>query len=263
MKKVKFLALTMVFAIMLMGVGYAAWNDIITINTTVKTAQFDIQFCADKMDKGVIDHQVPRYDGDANIRESQLYGLEATIGNNPDIVNVTVENMYPGAIFWVKTQVKNLGDIEATLNGLKINAPDNPLVNYLQVTGYYNNIAAAVPEFDNDGVVIGTSEGNYVKIFGKTAVMDLEKRPLNPDNGLPPSVLPCDPPLGDLGQSDIFGDQILLVFEFPFATPPEFSEEEQTAYWSNWTANFSIDFDWVQFNQPPSMPNDEQVGGTV
>ncbi|MDX9871268.1 MAG: hypothetical protein RBT41_02470 [Clostridia bacterium] len=256
MKKIKILALAMVFAIMLMGVGYAAWNDIITINTTVHTADFDVQFASAAT--GVVNHEVPKFNGDPNTRASQLYGLEAALGNNNDLVNVSVSNMYPGAIFWVKTQVKNLGEIEAKLDGFKINAGNNPLVKYLQVTGYYHNIAGAVPTVNNAGEVTGASEGAYVKILGKGAVQDYQHSPLNPDNGLPPSILPVTP-LGDLGLGDTEGDQILLVFEFPFATPAEFAELAQTDYWSDWDVNFSIDFDFVQFNQPPYMPNPEEI----
>lgn len=44
MKKTRFLALTLVVALALMGAGYAAWMDVLKVDTTVKTGYLDVDF---------------------------------------------------------------------------------------------------------------------------------------------------------------------------------------------------------------------------
>jgi predicted ribosomally synthesized peptide with SipW-like signal peptide len=41
--KKKFLALTMASAVMLMGAGYAYWNDTLAIDNTVSTGEFNVK----------------------------------------------------------------------------------------------------------------------------------------------------------------------------------------------------------------------------
>lgn len=48
MKNTKFLVGALVLSMGVLGVGYAAWADVLTINTTVDTASFELQIYTQK-----------------------------------------------------------------------------------------------------------------------------------------------------------------------------------------------------------------------
>ncbi|HHZ16648.1 MAG TPA: hypothetical protein GX395_03355 [Clostridia bacterium] len=104
MKKSRLLIAVLVCAVMMMGVGYAWWNDVLTVNGTVQTGTFDVDFVNTSIEK----------------IGSENY-LEISVNSEQDdVINFTVGNLYPGAEFKVTSGFKNNGSIPVKLGEAKI-----------------------------------------------------------------------------------------------------------------------------------------------
>lgn len=108
MKKTRILALAVVVAVMLMGAGYAAWTDRLTISNTVGTGELNVKFT-----------------------EASLQGVEAdTVYIQPSAafadknVTLTVGNLYPGAAAKFNGKFVNNGTIPAVINKVDFNFDD-------------------------------------------------------------------------------------------------------------------------------------------
>lgn len=110
MKKTKYLALVLVVAIMMMGAGYAWWTDTLTIDTTVTTGEFDVNFI-----KIIKEHVSPQLEVDPEIVD----------GNN---VTVTIDNMYPNSEARHTYRIKNDGSIDANLDAILVVSDDQNTV---------------------------------------------------------------------------------------------------------------------------------------
>lgn len=142
MKKVRFIVLTLVVAMMLMGAGYAAWTDKLTIEEIiVETGVLDVDF-------------VPMGDDDVLVQASMYVNAIADIvdfkgyepefqldeidGSNKDKVAIAITNLYPGAEVTATMKIKNLGTIPVKLDKLileKQPGSDPVLLQYIDVTG--------------------------------------------------------------------------------------------------------------------------------
>lgn len=97
MKRTKFLALVLVVAIMMMGAGYAAWQETLTINHTVSTGNVDVDLS----------------NGTAVVFENDTINTPDGLEHTPTVVGseqeatVTLTNLYPGAKVVVTIPVKN------------------------------------------------------------------------------------------------------------------------------------------------------------
>ncbi len=98
MKKTKFLALVLVVAIMLMGAGYAAWTDLLQVNSTVKTGYLDVDFTV--VNSKTSSEWV-------KVTENYTRALDEDGEDYPqgswDEVKLTIQDIYPGA--WVEETV--------------------------------------------------------------------------------------------------------------------------------------------------------------
>lgn len=112
-KRSKMLALIMVLAFALTGVGYAWWTDTLFINGTVET-------------------------GDLEVKYQEICGVFPLAGSS-DYVTATawysedlktcyfeVEGLYPGAIAVLDAQLKNYGSIPAKFAGAELFIEDDP-----------------------------------------------------------------------------------------------------------------------------------------
>ncbi|MFZ5352002.1 MAG: hypothetical protein ACOZCL_04650 [Bacillota bacterium] len=106
MRKTKFLIMVLVVSIMLMGAGYAAWTDQLVINNTVSTGELDVQMLQE---------------GSTVVVNDELTNREAECVVNMDsegeydLAEVTITNLYPGAVATVTIPVQNTGDIPVLL----------------------------------------------------------------------------------------------------------------------------------------------------
>lgn len=113
MKKTKYLALVLVVAIMMMGAGYAAWTDTLTVNSTVNTGYLDVDF-TNVIGSGLtsplveVAHNIVS-DGDNTYGDHKSAG-SGKMANN-DLLELTISNFYPGAIAGRIVTVKNEGTV--------------------------------------------------------------------------------------------------------------------------------------------------------
>lgn len=141
MKKIKVLALIMVFAFAALGGAYAMWSDSLVIAESVKTGTLNVQFLDDNSffnpDPGP---NYEEYDGDVYGVDEGNEGLDELDNGNPnnnkniafmeavisdqeddasaydnedDLLTITLENGYPGYQERIFTTIANTGTVPA------------------------------------------------------------------------------------------------------------------------------------------------------
>ncbi|MEA4845699.1 MAG: hypothetical protein VB106_00535 [Clostridiaceae bacterium] len=116
MKKTRFIALALVVAIMLMGAGYAVWSDKVSLKTTVKTGNFDMEITklttrtGDNQEQNEA-HDWHQYDWTHSVNAEIL---------NPNEAIVEFSDMYPGGTVQVDMTMTNKGSIPAKLKSIDV-----------------------------------------------------------------------------------------------------------------------------------------------
>ena len=119
MKNTKFLVGALVLSMGVLGVGYAAWADVLTINTTVDTASFDMDFTTPVK---------------ATVAQTENNGVtvtaEAILGATPvdkqdtndaqDTMTISITNLHPEATVTQPITIRNAGEIKAYLAGVTV-----------------------------------------------------------------------------------------------------------------------------------------------
>lgn len=118
MKKIRFLALTLIVSLMVMGFGYAAWTDNLVVNNTVATGELDVKFIKEvnAESSGV---QVGAVGAEYVIPDVEI------VGENADTVKITLSNLYPGA--WAAFRLKgvNVGTIPVNIESIQADFSGN------------------------------------------------------------------------------------------------------------------------------------------
>lgn len=136
MKKTKLIALTLVVAIMMVGAGYAAWTDQLDINTTVNTGRLDLHF-VDEAVLNLADH----------VTGNVGYEKDGSGDNDWDIANVTLSNLYPGAVAKVTLKIQNNSTIPVKMNKII----DTRSANWGDNGVNFNQIGASLRFFNSTG----------------------------------------------------------------------------------------------------------------
>lgn len=111
MKKIGVLLLVLVVALGALGIGYAAWQDSLSVGTTVNTGKLDVTFWQyTPVDIPILGMDTTRY-------VSTTPGFRLL---NADEHSFTVSNMYPGAEAWVEYSAVNRGTIPAKVVDLDV-----------------------------------------------------------------------------------------------------------------------------------------------
>ena len=122
MKKTRFIAVALVVAVMLMGAGYAYWSDTLTIENTVKTGEFDLEFQFPGGDDGVTYNNGTCYADYVNYQSpsNTSPGGESGINivNDKNTLEFMFTNYYPGAGAYCRFRIVNTGTVPATLKSL-------------------------------------------------------------------------------------------------------------------------------------------------
>ncbi|HPZ70668.1 MAG TPA: hypothetical protein PLQ33_00545 [Peptococcaceae bacterium] len=134
MKKSRLLIAVLVCAVMMMGVGYAWWNNVLTVNGTVATGTFDVDFVNTSIQKIGSENYL-----DISVNSEQ-----------DDVIEFTVGNLYPGAEFEVTSGFKNNGSIPVKLGKAEI-----------EITGINSN------EYANAILVDTDNNGTYDTTFSQ------------------------------------------------------------------------------------------------
>ncbi|WP_352420628.1 SipW-dependent-type signal peptide-containing protein [Proteiniborus sp.] len=110
MKRTKFLALALAVAVMLMGAGYAAWNETLVITNKVSTGNVDVDMTS----------------GSVNVTTDNLNNRTEEVEALEQQATITVTNLYPGAIAVATINVKNNSTIPVVhaADAIVTNAPE-------------------------------------------------------------------------------------------------------------------------------------------
>lgn len=148
MKKIKVLALVMVFAFAALGGAYAMWSDNVNVNDDIYTGTVAVEWwndCMSSSDPG------PNYTGytgknghtfDVYGTDTSGEGLDSMDPGNPNdnknvgykdfsidtsnskLLNIEIKNGYPGYQEYVIGCIKNTGTVPVKLEGLTIKGPN-------------------------------------------------------------------------------------------------------------------------------------------
>jgi hypothetical protein len=122
MKK-RFIACIVACAMLLMGTGYAYWADVITLNATVDTGNFDVRLKEASYISEFTDYS-ECWDTNSLTREAfkntnaQVDAATPTIDD--DDLNLTLTNMYPGYAQAYRFKADNYGTLAAKLANIEI-----------------------------------------------------------------------------------------------------------------------------------------------
>lgn len=228
MKKTKFLALTLVVAVMLMGAGYAWWSDTLVINSTVKT--------------GIMDVNVQW----ANLHKPPYTNGEITHDENS--VTFTASDLYPtyyksndnttyGRLHF---SVKNEGTVPVMLDSIEFDRinPDSPLWGYLRTRVH---IHKGTPSDT------GTSLHNSKSLTGVNALAgdlkDLDllllgTHPTDKTSILPETVLMPGEAIWFGGNTE---EESSIRYFLSSLAPNDITEDEEVG--------FTLKLNWKQFNK--------------
>lgn len=112
MKKTKYIAATLVLAASLMGAGYAAQQETVSINSTVDTGGMKVIFVEEDLH--------PFITGFDNVKDVPDY-IYTNLIHDPKVTTVEINNLYPGATALFETRIKNVGDIPAIGDRAEVN----------------------------------------------------------------------------------------------------------------------------------------------
>jgi hypothetical protein len=93
------IALILLIALSTLGLAYGAWTETLTINGTVSTGTFDVQFYG-----FYLDYAAP--------------GCNATLSQDGHTLTVTIEKAYPGYHCGGGGVIRNLSSVPAKINSL-------------------------------------------------------------------------------------------------------------------------------------------------
>lgn len=147
MKKTKLLIVTLVCAVMMMGVGYAWWTDAISLVGTANTGCMNVHF---ENKEGL------------PIAATSCYASAEFTNVENENITFRFDNLYPGALGVVDAMVINEGTVPVKLKNATINVTgDQALKNNLLAAAVYYKINA---------------NGNYVPgTYGWTAYSTIDQ----------------------------------------------------------------------------------------
>jgi len=246
MKRTRIICLIIVFMFMIMGVGYAYWSEIITVNGTVSTGELLVEF------QGYDDYiDVPRpyiiYNGRSKYYDNSRVAPFTLEDNNHKLVANFID-VFPGMFYSIPFKAVNNGTMPAVFN---------------RATITYDINDSTLKPGENEQELINTLGNNLkindvsVKIFNRNGVKLYEVHPYYDDyidldnfeyelntNILKGVSLESGQYLEITGgQGGNIANKLGGQMEFYFSTDfgNEFEEKQFTV---------SIQIDWRQFNAP-------------
>lgn len=146
MRGFKKITAILVIALMAIGVGYAAWQEELTINTNVYTGKLSLVFkdTIEELDDAINDYS------DKSRENSDYVTISGSIennrvGNNTSDLDLSVSGLYPGAEVYYVVDIVNMGSIPAIIQDLEIDPLDmEDALPYIDIDlAFYNdNISA-------------------------------------------------------------------------------------------------------------------------
>ncbi|WP_040213400.1 hypothetical protein [Clostridium polynesiense] len=171
MKKIRFLLLVMTLALMMSGVGYAAWSDNLNIQGIIRTGELDVRFAED--DTGL------------EVRGSKYVNPSMSIidkSEKPHNLQLSLDNMYPGSWAMFKIKGINSGTIPAKFEKVKVDfSGDKNLLSYLSFEGGVSIDTQGDGKIDKTAYFKGPLS-DLQEIFNKAIEKELKNISMNPKN---------------------------------------------------------------------------------
>jgi len=121
MKRVKFIAIILVVAIMLVGTAYALWNQDITLTTTAAMGEMDVEVICDACVYPLsVMPGLP-----FGVPEDYMNPISGSVASDRQSITVTVGDLYPGAEYGLNFTIKNTGDVPFCLKDVTITCNEN------------------------------------------------------------------------------------------------------------------------------------------
>ena len=119
MKRTKLMLGVATLSAALLGTGYAAMTDVLTIGGTVNTADFDVDFEGTEMQ--------PVGDEATNPQAYEINDISTQVDNNTDRATFTIDNLKPGLSVTHQIKMQNKGTIDAQLKSIKVEGVDTKI----------------------------------------------------------------------------------------------------------------------------------------
>lgn len=124
MKKAKLMMGVLIASMALLGTGYAAWSETLTVESTVNTGKLDIEILGQREDGGTIFYQ--EAPGASNLLTdeelAQYLTIRKTTGHVSDKKNnfsINIKELAPGVTIGVPIEIKNVGSCAAALTDIE------------------------------------------------------------------------------------------------------------------------------------------------
>jgi len=127
MKKTRFLVLALAVAVMLVGAGYAWWNQSLTIETNVSTGYIDVDLCNDDADMYYRTETNSNY-----VPDTKYATADSDISNNK--ITIDFLKMYPGSKGIATFDITNNSTLKVKFENNKIPASFVGSLTYADVT---------------------------------------------------------------------------------------------------------------------------------
>ena len=149
MKKIGLIAIVVVLALGIIGVGYAAWSQNINITSTVSVGSYVISIAQTPAATATNDVSSVGLSGTATI----TIGTVTSTGTNAGF-NITIANGYPGLTLKIPYTVSNTGSVPAKISAVKIGTKGGTLASW---NGGVTNISYGTA---TDVTVQNTTDGS-------------------------------------------------------------------------------------------------------
>lgn len=167
MKKTKFMIGVLVLSMGLLGTGYALWTDTLAVKTTVDTGNLNIKF--DNLNKvdNYMNNKVPGVDGTYTTFKSTAKLAEGPASgdynNSNDQIDITINEMVPGASTQVTARMVNDGTVAARLAKITPQVKEGSI-------DLQKALNVEIMVYDNDFVPITIYKGTLKELIDKKGV---------------------------------------------------------------------------------------------
>ncbi|WP_418790602.1 hypothetical protein [Phosphitispora sp. TUW77] len=116
MSKAKYITVVLVLSLCLMGAGYAAWSETVTINNTAETGNLTVEF---------VQTAIWPYIADFQQMSTMPYNVPSPIVNSEiihgaKVTTVNIDHMFPGSWTVFEARIENLGTIPAKGDNIEV-----------------------------------------------------------------------------------------------------------------------------------------------
>jgi hypothetical protein len=254
MKKLKFLISLFLISLMLIGTGYAAWSDTLITNNTVETGEFALEFVGTN-DKSIgvssADSEKPVIEAvsaslgqlrfpDTKGSDKYVETSIETIEGKTNSIQVTFNNLYPGAWAGFRLKAINSGTIPAKIENIDVefSGDSDELLDYLKYESGLELDANKDNNIDNNGSMYVKGSLENMKYDFNNKLKDSET--IKNAQIVPGGSIYFDTP--DSNATDLDGDgskERFIIIKFDESAPNETQGK---------TLTFTLTVNFKQFN---------------